>query len=91
MNDMITKKIDLLEISQLKQLHSIPIKIVQGAKDTVCPSYVAIDLFNMLDQEGCQVNLSLIAEGEHSPYSHPKMIDALVTATDNFAKNKSFS
>lgn len=90
MNDVITKKIDLLEPKLLKQLQSIPIKIVQGMKDTVCPYSIASDLAAKLNYEGCRVELSLIEEGEHSPYSHPKMIDALVAATDNFAKNKSF-
>jgi proline iminopeptidase len=88
--DYMIKHINLLDPQSKKLLKEIPIKVVHGLKDPICPPSVAQDLVALLESAGCSVSLSLIEEGEHSPYSHPRMIDALISATDNFANEKRF-
>ncbi len=88
--DQIVEKVDLLEDSRLKKMSSIPIKIVHGKQDPICPAQVALTLASRLQQFGNPVELSLIDGGLHSPYSHPAMIDALVRACDQFALNSNF-
>lgn len=89
-NQIIEKEIDFLAHSRLQNLKGIPIKIVQGEKDPICPPIVARKLVEQLLHSKVSVNFSLIEEGKHSPYSDPGMIHALVSATDQFALTKSF-
>lgn len=90
MFNQITKSIDLLHDDRLSKLASLPIKIVHGKQDTLCPAQVAENLTRELRNFGTCVDLSLIEGGQHSPYSHPAMIDALVRATDQFAVSATF-
>lgn len=91
MFDQIIKRIDLLDESRMRKLATMPIKIVHGKQDTLCPVSVAKSLTRKLKQLGASVALSLIEGGQHSPYSHPGMIDALVRATDQFAVSSTFT
>ncbi len=86
-NDIIKKKIDILSEARIQNLACIPIKIVQGSNDPICPPVIAKRVVEKLPF----ADFSLIEGGRHSPYSHPGMIDALVRATDQFALNGQFS
>lgn len=88
---MMAKKIDLLASTRIQKLEGIPIKIVQGSEDPICPPEVARNLADRLVSANLSVSYSLIDGGRHSPYSHPGMIDALIDATDQFAFNRQFS
>jgi proline iminopeptidase len=88
---IVQEKIDLMENERLSTLTHLPIKIVQGKQDTVCPPHIANELLDKMTTAGCSVDFSMIEGGSHSPYSHPGMIDALVRATDYFSLNKEFS
>lgn len=88
--NQITGSLNLLEESRLKKLNPIPVKIVQGKLDPICPAHIAVILAKNLQQFGVEVDISLVEEGLHSAYSHPGMIDALVHATDQFALNYKF-
>ena len=62
-------------LAAAQQMGSIPCRIVQGARDRVCPPAAAIALAARLPQ--CR--LEIIAEGGHSPYA-PAMCSPLAEA-----------
>lgn len=68
-------------IENVKKLRDIPSVIVQGRYDVVCPMMSAWDLHRAWPE----AQLHIIADAGHS-ISEPGIIDALVEATDNFAR-----
>ncbi len=90
MFDSVAKTINLLNKERMDNLKGMPIQIVQGALDTLCPKEIAQKLVSELSAAGSKVTFNEVEHGAHTPYS-PEMTDALVRATDNFAellKNK---
>lgn len=68
-------------IENVKKLRDIASVIVQGRYDVVCPLMSAWDLHRAWPE----AQLRIIADAGHS-ISEPGIIDALVEATDNFAR-----
>ena len=68
-------------IENVKKLRDIPSVIVQGRYDVVCPMMSAWDLHRAWPE----AQLHIIPDAGHS-ISEPGIIDALVEATDNFAR-----
>lgn len=68
-------------IENVKKLRDIASVIVQGRYDVVCPLMSAWDLHRAWPE----AQLHIIADAGHS-ISEPGIIDALVEATDNFAR-----
>ena len=68
-------------IENVKKLRDIASVIVQGRYDVVCPMMSAWDLHRAWPE----AQLHIIADAGHS-ISEPGIIDALVEATDNFAR-----
>ncbi len=81
-------EIDLLK--NLARLSRLPIKVVQGKGDNLCHADVAEHIAASLKSQGAEVSFSLIENEGHSPYT-PKMMDALVRATDTFAASRTFT
>lgn len=77
-------QLNLLDDSRIEKLKTIPIFIVQGCRDTVCPQEFAKKLVSVLKQHRISVELRLVDDGAHSPYS-PNMMDALIRITDDFS------
>lgn len=85
MMDSVSRSYDMLDAANLAKLNGIKVQVVQGASDNLCHPSVAEKLVEGMKTAGCQVRYSLVEGGPHSPH-HPGMTDALVRATDNFAK-----
>jgi proline iminopeptidase len=68
-------------IENIDKIRDIPGVIVQGRYDVVCPMTSAWDLHRAWPE----AQLHLIADAGHS-ISEPGIIDALVKATDDFAR-----
>ncbi len=74
------KKLNLLSHERIERLKKIPVHIVQGKNDSVCPPEIAEKLATTLKEVGCPVYFQLIEKGAHSPDS-PAMTDALIDVT----------
>lgn len=73
-------------LNNLSKISHIPVYIVQGESDLVCPSYQAKELENALKQLGNNnVRLELVPAG-HSMFE-TATIDGLVRASDDCLKN----
>ena len=81
-NDCFILQTPILE--QLNKIHDIPLQIIQGRYDFVCPAEQAWQLSNHCQQ----AKLTVIELAGHLA-NEPAMIDALIDATINFAKKYS--
>lgn len=71
--------LNLLAPARIQALQKIPITIVQGKLDTICPPQYAKKAADLLPH----ADFKLIKKGKHSSYGK-EMTDALVKATDAF-------
>lgn len=71
--------LNLLDPARIRSLQKIPITIVQGEFDTICPPQFAKKVADLLPH----ANFQLIENGKHSSYGK-EMTDALVKATATF-------
>ncbi len=76
-------ELDLLDLARLEKIKEIPVYMVQGVQDTVCPKEVAMLLEDKITSIGGKVSLKLIEGEKHTPQT-PGMTDALITITDDF-------
>ncbi len=67
----------------IKKIRNIPLTIVQGRYDTICPVRSAYDLHSALPKS----KLIIVPTGSHSPLE-PPMIKALIKASEEFKKLK---
>jgi proline iminopeptidase len=77
------EEMNLLDSKRLRKMSHIPVKIVQGAQDSVCPPEIAQELTTELKKAGGNVDLKILEGEKHSPNT-PAMTDALITFTDTF-------
>jgi proline iminopeptidase len=66
-------------LKEVKQLNDIPITIIQGRYDMVCPPITAYELYQCLPR----ANFILVPDAGHSA-SEPSMISELVKATNHY-------
>ena len=65
------------------RIETIPTTIVQGRYDMVCPAEQAHALYQKLPES----ELHIVRDAGHSAFE-PGIIDNLITATDNFARDR---
>ncbi|MHC4270314.1 MAG: prolyl aminopeptidase [Planctomycetota bacterium] len=63
----------------IKKIRNIPLTIVQGRYDTICPMRSAYDLYKSLPKS----KLVIVSTGSHSPLE-PPMAKALIKASEEF-------
>lgn len=68
-------------LDDVAKIRHIPAVIVQGRYDVVCPAVSAWDL----SQRWPEAQLTIVDDAGHSAYE-PGILDALITATDRFAR-----
>lgn len=76
-------ELNLLDPQRLEKINVLPVHIVQGAQDSVCPQKCALQLTEKIRNCGGSVDLHIL-EGEHHTPHTPAMTDALVGITDAF-------
>jgi proline iminopeptidase len=76
-------ELDLLDPLRLDKIKEIPVHMVQGSQDSVCPKEVAMLLAEKITGAGGRAHLQIIEGEKHTPQT-PRMTDALITITDGF-------
>ena len=66
-------------LQNIKNIKNIPLIIVQGRYDTICPMRSAYDLHKLLPKS----KLVIVPTGSHSPLE-PPMTKALIKASEEF-------